>query len=392
MLKRSNFSLDFVLKLLFIPIFYELVVGGSGHYLEMGSLTARMLLYFIAILISILYYSFKKKIKKDVVIILASLTITSMIAAFLGFINQASIGSVLEDFKPLSFIYILLFFSLAVKNIDDIEKIGTIIKIGSLLLVGIYILIILLLFYGKIDFISFYRKQNAIGEVMFRNDFLFFYKGFLYLCIGFFFFLFSESKFKLIPLLFLFAGIILTLTRGFILFTVLILVYYIFFINKNVLLKWCLFFLGLFAAIVLIPILFETLGDKSDSDTVRYTQINQVLSAVNPFSFFIGHGFGIGVPIRTVHMELSFLEIFHKQGIIGLCFWLGMFIHIFIMYFNIKIKKYKELALPFLLSVIFVLLQSTTNPYMNNPIGLTMILITIVVFSKLNELQKKINQ
>lgn len=146
--------------------------------------------------------------------------------------------------------------------------------------------------------------------------------------------------------------------------------------------------MGLFSVMILIPILLETLGDKSDSDIVRYTQINQVTSAINPVSFLIGHGFGIGVPIREVHMELSFLEIFHKQGLLGLCFWFGIFIHIFIMYFNIKDKKYKEIALPFLLSVVFVILQSTTNPYMNNPIGLTMILITIVVFSKLLEIQK----
>ena len=138
--------------------------------------------------------------------------------------------------------------------------------------------------------------------------------------------------------------------------------------------------------------MFEILGDKSDSDSVRYTQMDQVISSVNPISLIIGHGFGVGVPIRKIHMELSFLEIFHKQGIIGLIFWFGLFIHIFIMYINIKIKKYKDIALPFLLSVIFVLLQSTTNPYMNNPIGLTMILITIVVFSKLNELQKSIIQ
>ena len=356
--------------------------------MELGPITVRMLLYVIAVLLSLVYYSIKKTIKTDVFILMFALTTSCLLSGVVGYVNRASIGAILEDFKPLSFIYVLLFFSVVIKRIEDIDKICKIVKIGSLILGGGYILVVLLLFFKQIDFASFYLRQYEIGEVMFRDDTLFFYKGFMYLCVGFFFFLLSKGKYSLIPLLFLFSCIVLTLTRGFILFTVLITLYYVFFISKNVLIKWLFFIMGLFSVMILIPILLETLGDKSDSDIVRYTQINQVTSAINPVSFLIGHGFGIGVPIREVHMELSFLEIFHKQGLLGLCFWFGIFIHIFIMYFNIKDKKYKEIALPFLLSVVFVILQSTTNPYMNNPIGLTMILITIVVFSKLLEIQK----
>jgi len=388
MLKRSNFTLNFMLKLLFIPIFFELVIGGSGHYSELGPLTLRMFLYFIAVCLSLIFYFFGKSIKKNVVIIITSFTICCLLSIFIGFLNHAPISAILEDFKPLSFFYILPFFSLAIKSIDDINKINKIIKVGSVILALVYLLVILLLVTGKLDFLSFYGKQSEIGEVMFRNETLFFYKGFLYLCVGFFFFLLSKGKFNFLVLLLLFSSIVLTLTRGFILFTLIILIYYVFFISKNILLKWAVSLIGLFAIIILVPILFETLGDKSDSDTARYVQIEQVISAIDPISFLIGHGFGVGVPIRKVHMELSFLEIFHKQGLIGISFWAGLFIHIFIMYFNIKYKKYKELALPFLLSVVFIILQSMTNPYVNNPIGLTMILITIVVFSKLLDFQK----
>lgn len=389
MLKKQSFSLNLILKLLFIPLLFELVIGGSGHYTELGPITIRMLLYSVAILMSLLYYTLRKVIKKDVIIIILSLTATSLLSALIGYVNHAPIGAILEDFKPLSFFYVLLFFSVVIKNYDDIELISKLIKVGSIILAVVYLFIILQLFLGKIDFLSFYATQNEIGEVMFRNDFLFFYKGFLYLCVGFFFFLFSKGRFNMIALLLLFISICLTLTRGFILFTALILIYYVFFINKNVVLKISLFIVGLILILVLIPVLFETLGDKSDSDAVRYIQADQVISAINPLSLIVGHGFGVGVPIRKVHMELSFLEIFHKQGIIGLCFWFGIFTHIFIMFFNIKNKKDKEIAFPFLLSVVFIILQSTTNPYMNNPIGLTMILITIVVFSKLLDLQKR---
>ena len=180
----------------------------------------------------------------------------------------------------------------------------------------------------------------------------------------------------------------LTLTRGFILFTALIAVYYVFFINRNILVKICMSIIGLIV-IIALPFFIESLGDKSGSDSARFVQINQVLADVNPVSFFIGHGFGIGVPVRPRGMEISFLEIFHKQGLLGLIFWFAIFTYIFLMYYNIKNKEYKKIAIPFLLSVVFIILQSGTNPYMNNPIGLSMILITIVVFSRLLELQKK---
>lgn len=389
MVKKVNFSFLVFLKLLFIPVLYELVIGGSGHYLEFGPVTFRMVSYLLAIFLAIIYYLNKKVIRKDISIILILFSGTLFLSSIIGYINNAPLDLILEDLKPLVFFYILLFFAIVVKDIQDIRKISRIIKNGSLILGTIYILVILLLFTGRINFTTFYQQQSEIGEIMFRNETLFFYKGFLYLCVGYFFFLLSDGRKNKLGALFLFLCIMLTLTRGFILFTVLITAYYIFFINKNTVVKWIVFLFGIIAFTILVPILLETLGDKSDSDNSRYLQINEVIAAINPISFIIGHGFGVGVRSREIHMELSFLEIFHKQGIIGLAFWSGLFVFIFLLYAKIKIKSYRKIALPFLLSVVFVILQSTTNPYMNNPIGLMIILISIVVFSKLLELQKK---
>ncbi|SNR49460.1 hypothetical protein [Flavobacterium sp. ov086] len=389
MFKKVNFDLLFFLKLLFVPILYELVIGGGGRYLELGPLSFRMVLFGIALAVSFIYFLNKKVVKKDIIVLVVFFTILTTFSSIVGYFNYAPVEFILGDLKPLFFFYIILFFSLVIKKIEDIDRIGSIIKKGSIILAVIYIIVILLLLYGIIDFSSFYEKQNDIGEIMFRNDSLFIYKGFLYLCIGFFFFLFSNKWYSKWMLFFLFFSIVLTLTRGFILFTTLIGIYYVFFINKNVLLKICTS-LVMVMVLVGLSFLMESLGDKSGSDSARFVQIDQVLSNVNPISFFIGHGFGIGVPIRPRGMELSLLEIFHKQGLLGLSFWFGMFIYIFLMYTNIKNKEYKKKALPFLLSVIFIILQSGTNPYMNNPIGLSMILITLVVFSRLLELQKQL--
>ena len=384
-----NNKTPFFLKLVFIFSFYELVIGGGGRFLEIGSVTFRMLFFLLAIVVSLFIYIYKNSIKKDIVILVFSFTVLLLFSCIVGVANNAPLDLLLEDIKPLSFFYMILFFSLVVNNIGDIKMVSKIIKQGSVLLSLIYLGVIILLFVGYIDFGSFYARQNEIGEIMFRGDSLFFYKGFLYLCIGFFFFLLSNDKYKNLFLILIFTSIVLTLTRGFIIFTTLISCYYVFFINKEKILKWIWGFILFGLMIVGGTMFIETVGDRSDSDTVRYIQIDQVYDNVNLISVFIGHGFGIGVPDRPIHMENSFLEIYHKQGLLGIAFWLALLGYTFFLYFKIKDIDYKKTALPFLLSVVFVFFQSLTNPFVNNPIGLSILLITIVIFSKFLELQKQ---
>ena len=386
MKNKGNKKFTF-LKIIFILSLLELIIGGGGRFLEIGFLTVRMMLFFLVMVLSICLYLFKNKISRSIIVLTLFFSVLTLMSSVVGLLNNAYLSNIFEDIKPIFFFYIILFFSIMIKDLKDIILISNLIKIGSIFLAFSYIGFIILLYFGLIDFLSFYDKQAEIGEILFRGDFLFFYKGFLYLCIGFFFFLTSEYKYKLLALTFLFICVMLTLTRGFILFTFLITCFYIFFINKKFVIK-------IISGVVLIIIsafisnfYLQTVGDRSDSDKTRYVQIDQVLDEMSPISFFIGHGFGNGVPDRPIHMENSFLEIFHKQGLIGILFWIGLLFYVYVLFINIKNKEFKKLALPFILSVFFVYFQSLTNPYINNPMGLSFLLITIVVFSKFIELQ-----
>jgi hypothetical protein len=102
------------------------------------------------------------------------------------------------------------------------------------------------------------------------------------------------------------------------------------------------------------------------------------MAAVTPISVVIGHGFGEGVPIRDNHFEINYLEIFHKQGFIGLVFWFSLMFYIGWLYLNCKRLGYEKKARPFFLAALFVYIQSATNPYLTNSIGLNMIMISIV--------------
>lgn len=121
--------------------------------------------------------------------------------------------------------------------------------------------------------------------------------------------------------------------------------------------------------------LFEVSEGRESGDELRIQTIYQVIDRITPLSFFIGHGFGNGVPIREVHMEMSYLEIFHKQGIFGLLFWI-YFLYSIYRYYKKVDNRYKDIAGAFFIGAILIYVQSLFNPYMNNPIGMSALLLS----------------
>jgi hypothetical protein len=122
------------------------------------------------------------------------------------------------------------------------------------------------------------------------------------------------------------------------------------------------------------------LGDRAHSDDARWRQIRQVLREVSFTSLFFGHGFGQGTALRPVHMEISYLEIFHKQGLLGLAFWFHLF---YVIYRKFGESKKDGLSTAFYYSVVFIFIQSATNQYFNNPIGLGMVSLSLVCLDRL---------
>ncbi len=276
------------------------------------------------------------------------------------------------------------YFAINIKSKNNIRTVSFLIKYSSLLMGIVYILIVIGLHLGVINFSVFYQQQSENSEIFFRGDKFFFYKGFLYLGVGFIFFVTSKSFKDQIFAFILFTALCLTLTRGFILAASLVYLYYIFFVNKGYFLKFLALILSFISLTYLLPILLDTLGNKSDSDLVRFLTFDEVIEDINFFSAIFGHGFGIGVESRPIHMEISFLEIFHKQGIIGLIFWFGLLTYLIVKFKAIKLYDLKIIGLPYLLSVFFVYIQSFTNPFVNNPIGISILTIAFIVILRLN--------
>ena len=117
--------------------------------------------------------------------------------------------------------------------------------------------------------------------------------------------------------------------------------------------------------------------NREESDYIRVLIIEQVWNAITYLSFLIGHGFGYGIEERTTHMEISYMDIFHKQGIFGLTVWILLLVSV-ISFGRSVSQKYKETADFWVTAVLMVYLQSFFNPYINNPMGLTVILMGLV--------------
>jgi hypothetical protein len=371
-------------------IIFELCLGGSGRSIALNDvLTLRMILFLLSLVYATLIFLSGKPFRKFIAAITIFFAFTVIFSTLVGFWNGSSAEYIFEDVKGLSYFPAILFFSCTIDNYKKILLVSNIVKISSVLLLIFELSILLAIQLGILNYSDFYLPLALSEQFVFRAEPLFVYKGFLYLCVGFFFFYLEKSFLSRSLSALLILGIYLTDTRGFLIFTILIPVLYSAFENISNK-KFLRVFLFLLAVIgVAMKGVFSTLTtvmSKDESDFIRIQTFREFYERINNTSMFIGHGFGSGVPIRPMHMEISFLEIYHKQGIVGLLFWIVVLIYIVSKFLSIyKNHKLKTIALPLVLSSIFIYIQSFTNPFINNPIGMSFIIITCVSLDVLSQ-------
>lgn len=360
---------------------------GSGRMIMIGPLTLRMVLFILAMSSSAILLFVRNAPDKQTLLLLSIFFLSCSVALLMGTINNADDMLLFEDIKPLLFFLMLIYFSINIRDMDSVKIITITIKAAALTITVAYVTILLMLYFNVIDFSYLYDLLSKDSSFSFRgSDGLFFYSGFLYLCIGFIFFMFSGRLSDKFTGLLIFTAIVLSFTRGFLLSTVMVVMIYLLFMKKGISGR-ILFFLLVAVSLLFLPMYMSAIGEKTESDMIRITTITQVIESIDVISIFIGHGFGIGTPERPIHMESSLLEIFHKQGLLGLFFWFMIFYTIIIKYFKACRNNCRDLALPFFLSSVVIFIQTNTNPYMNNPIGMAMLLITIPALDVLGKWQ-----
>jgi hypothetical protein len=388
---------------LFFLLFAEVAIGGGGRLTVFNGITLRMILFALAILFSMVHFLQGKKIKKEYIILIAGFIVLSVIGLSRGIANGATTAFWWEDLKPLLYFFILPFFCFSITEAGAIKIPANIIKGAGICLSLSFFVTLFLIHSGIIPFSIFYHHVINTGEFFFRGELTFFYKGFLFLCIAFIFFHLTEVRYRFFWMTVMGIAIVLTITRGF--WLALFLTYALYYFRKTKIRSLVFALIAIAMATAGQSIISATsqviykiqkeqgkavddvrkstlLGDRKYSDDGRLKQIMEVREKITFSSALVGHGFGIGIPTRHVHMEISYLEIFHKQGLLGLAFWCSVL--------SLLIKKYRgslpsELSDAFFLSGLFVFIQSLTNQYVNNPIGLSVVLLSIVCLDVSNK-------
>jgi len=370
---------------------------GSGRFLTVGPVTVRMILFLLAMFCSLASLILKgRRISAEIVLLLNLFVAVHAIGFLIGALNNADTRLMLIDIKPLLFFFMIIFFCTFINDITSVRLTLNTIKGAAALLAFSYLVFLLLYEFNiiRISAETIYEIEAHRGkDIRFQQKIGVFYNGFLYLGIGCFFYFFEDKRFSKVISALMFAAIVLTFNRGFLLSTVLVFTVYLFGrILKFRRIVACVFCLALIfaVAIALVPMYLSMLGDKAPSDAMRIVLFKQVMSALTPLSLFVGHGLGMGTVERPIHMEVTYLEILHKQGLLGLLFWFMLFVMTVRMYFRACRNGYRRTALPFVLSSLFVFIVSITNPYVSNPIGMSMVLISIAVLNALGKENLKI--
>lgn len=368
----------------------ELFLGGTGRLIELNSfLTLRMCLFLIYMLLVLVYLFAGRTLPAEILFIIGFFIVINCLAMLNGYIGGAPFAAVFEDIKPLLNIFLLCYLYFTLKNPDDIRYVLKLLKISAVIL-ALFHIITYIIYLQYSDIAVLYSAINSAQSdntvFLFKGDSGFLnYTGDIYLCIGFIVWdqYHKNSPFKYIMLFLIMIAIILTGTRGLIISLALVyLVKWLFLkFNYKSLVYICL---GSVLTLFVFLNIKNNIGDKDESDQTRYEQIDEVKARVTPVSFIIGHGYGVGVPIRPIHMEISYLEIFHKQGVIGLLYYTAILTIAYMAY-----KKCKPAnALGFYMFILFIFFVSATNPYVNHPLGITAIAVALVCMIKLGKMEK----
>jgi len=366
----------------------ELFLGGAGRLLEITpSLTFRTLVFFSTFAGTMAYLALRGSVSRIALQVAGAMAVALLSWGVLGMINDAIPANLYEDVKPLSFLLVILFFSVAIRTVEDVSLVARLLRFCSLLLALFHILLMVFLLLNVYDYqqlwtflsVTIFNDSTGIGlggnEFHFKGTYgLVFYKGDVYMSIGFLFWQYTlpPSWKRTLGLLIVATGIVLTGTRGFI--VMLGLVYAFDWLGKKHRpFMFALALIGMAGLAVGYLVLKQYIGDKDASDAIRYLQIEQVIEEVSIMSTLIGHGFGNGVPIRPQHMEIAYLEIFHKQGLLGLAFWGYLLRQVYCLSAGAGAT-----GRPYWLAILFVFLLSFTNPYLNHPLGLTLLALSFV--------------
>jgi hypothetical protein len=423
-------------RILLAVFFIELFIGGGGRRIDFGILSIRQALFILLILTFVFRIIKDKAFWNKEVNTFLRLNIVSIgiylllgwfvVSAIIGLLNGNPPSVIATDFLRVSFfaVYFPLAYYIGKARFTKQQIIRT--MKYSALLVAVFTIIIAIL--GKTVYSANFEPFQAFwkhlldDDIKFRRSHSVFYKSQFYVLIALVLSLNDvlSKKFQKVDVLniiFCSLSLLLSDTRGFSL-ALMVSVLLIVMIDIKVvtdplkglaskaktvlknpqLIKKTIILLLI---TISVPVLYHYMtlarfgGEQAGSvsaekvkDTSVSVRIDFLLESKdillgNPGNFLFGKGYGTEIAGRDTGLEMSFLDIWVEQGIIGLGIWLFLF---FLVFYNYYLgykqgREIKTIDRSLLGAFLGVLLLTNINPFINNPIGIFFFLI-ILIFSQ----------
>ncbi|QQA60734.1 O-antigen ligase family protein [Aeromonas caviae] len=377
--KDIRFSFIYVAS---VVVVVEMIAGGGGGLINLGGMTFRNIVFFIMAPCSLFLLMRLRGAQLIVYLSLLALYIAScalsIIVMFEANADLVHSSAYYLDIKQLSIVLLFPCICYFSKKLE--YKIINFIKICSVVMGLSYLLSLFFVHLNVISFDELY-KINDTGEFFFSPYGTYVYKGFIYLAIGAFLFMFhgdvKNNKLRWLGFFISVLALILTRSRGLIISFSLVSLFYFILMQAD----WRSKVLGVISSGVIIctiVVFFPYIHSERDaiSDSVRFSDFIAIIDllSVHPFNMLSGFGSGFEINGRT-QIENAYLNTWLKFGVLGL---LMLFIPLILI---IKYRAHSEKNDTILVfCVLLMYVQSNFNPYVNNSIGLFFILYVLSLF------------
>lgn len=372
-------------RVLLIVIILEVSLGGGGRLFDTGSVSPRMMLFGAGLTYTAAALLYREKIPREFVFLTVVFLALSGVSAFISALENQPVLAALSDFKPLAYFLLLPFFALTVRRVNDVLLVGRLLKFSALALAVSYLIVMAIWKSGGWTTVQMYDWLNPAhtpqAEFLFRGDTTFFFKAALYVGVGVFFFVAEKNLSRKSAALLLLLAIALTMTRGMWLAVFMVLAAWAFCVVDR--LKGAALAAGLLLVGVMgVVWINETLPSAAHSNAIRENDLNALLATMADTmghwqAVLFGRGFGAEVVGREA-IEITYVNAFYKQGIAGIIFWFLPAVYLAWCMHAIRDTALRALAMPYFVSAAFVYVVSLTNPFLTNPIGMTVVLVAMV--------------
>jgi hypothetical protein len=370
-----------VLEALFVVVLLELFLGGGGRLVVLGPGTLRMALFGVYTLIGLYALFAVRRVTGGQLLalnLLLAYLAVNLTGILVGSVHGADASDMLSDLQGSTFWLAAPFFGLMLQSRRMVERAGALVQLSGLLLAVAYIGVLVGTLFGLINGLAVFGRLNDSGEFIGRGgDGLFVYKGFIYLCIAAVFAVAIRGRWWKLRTLLLITALVLTLTRGFMLATSVSLMLMLIRQGRRTTVAIVLVLVAVIGLLLLQYLPAMAPGSNRDygtSNTQRVDDMAYIASHMNFETIILGEGFGVPINDRA-SIENTFLWVFWKLGIVGILFWMSPLV--LCTYYLDKLPRAQpdRLALAYYFGVVLVYIQTATNPYLNNPLGLSFVLL-----------------